>query len=109
MNTPAAFAVLHTAAAKIRRGGDKQAPQTLMAGGTNDGVFEPTAGKMVSSSISLKTDILSPEEIEAMIKNRMAARQRRDFAAADKIRDELIAHGVRLEDSTEKTTWRIEF
>ena len=52
MNTPAAFAVLHTAAAKIRRGGDKQAPQTLMAVCTNDGVFEPTAGKMVSSSIA---------------------------------------------------------
>ena len=39
------------------------------------------------------------EEIERLIEERHAARRRRDFAAADRIRDDLAARGVLLEDS----------
>ncbi len=38
------------------------------------------------------------EEIEKLIEDRHAARRRRDFAAADFIRDDLAARGVLLED-----------
>jgi cysteinyl-tRNA synthetase len=45
-------------------------------------------------------------EIEQLIEDRHAARRRRDFAAADGIRDDLAARGVLLEDSAAGTRWK---
>jgi len=44
--------------------------------------------------------------IEDLIAARAAAKARRDFAEADRIRTELAAEGVLLEDSPAGTTWR---
>jgi cysteinyl-tRNA synthetase len=44
-------------------------------------------------------------EIEALIQKRAAARQARDFAAADALRGELEARGVLIQDGPEGTTW----
>ncbi len=46
------------------------------------------------------------EEIERLIEERHAARRRRDFAAADRVRDDLAARGVLLEDSPAGTRWK---
>ena len=46
------------------------------------------------------------DEIERLIEARNAARANKDFAGADRIRDELAAAGVVLEDGAGGTTWR---
>jgi cysteinyl-tRNA synthetase len=48
------------------------------------------------------------DAIEARIAQRAAAKENRDFAAADRIRDELKADGIILEDGPNGTTWRKE-
>ena len=45
--------------------------------------------------------------VESMIEARAAARARRDFAEADRIRSDLAARGVALEDSGDGTKWKI--
>jgi cysteinyl-tRNA synthetase len=49
---------------------------------------------------------LSPDEIDALIAERLAARKARDFARSDEIRDELKEKGVILEDTREGTRWK---
>lgn len=45
-------------------------------------------------------------EIEDFIAQRNAARAAKNFAESDRIRDELTARGIVLEDSAAGTTWR---
>ena len=47
-------------------------------------------------------------DIKARISERTAAKASRDFATADRIRDELRAEGILLEDGPNGTTWRRE-
>ena len=46
------------------------------------------------------------DEIERLIEERHAARRRRDFGEADRIRDGLAERGVLLEDSAGATRWK---
>jgi cysteinyl-tRNA synthetase len=49
---------------------------------------------------------LTDAQIEERIAARAAAKKARDFATADRVREELAAQGVLLEDSAAGTTWR---
>ena len=50
---------------------------------------------------------IAPEEVDAKIVARREARDAREFAKADALRDELVAMGVELMDGAQGTTWRI--
>jgi cysteinyl-tRNA synthetase len=45
-------------------------------------------------------------EIDELVDRRLAARAARDFAEADRIRDELAVQGITLEDTPNGTSWR---
>ncbi len=49
---------------------------------------------------------VDPAEIEALIAKRNEARAAKDYAEADRIRDELAERGIVLKDGPEGTTWR---
>ncbi len=51
-------------------------------------------------------DEIDAEEVERLIAERAAARERRDFAEADRLRDDLAGRGVVLEDGAGATRWR---
>ena len=49
---------------------------------------------------------LDAEEIDALLAQRDEARANGDYAAADKIRDDLAARGITIEDGSSGTRWR---
>ncbi|HKJ22858.1 MAG TPA: cysteine--tRNA ligase [Gammaproteobacteria bacterium] len=51
---------------------------------------------------------ITDEQIDELIANREQARRDKNWAEADRIRDELKAQGIVLEDSAKGTTWRRE-
>ncbi len=55
-----------------------------------------------------RADDMIEKLVESLIERRSDARNRKDFAAADAIRDKLNQIGIVLEDKPDTTTWRFE-
>jgi cysteinyl-tRNA synthetase len=60
------------------------------------------------STASAPADRALASLVERLIEDRENAREARDFVAADRIRDELAAAGITVEDSPTGTHWTIE-
>ena len=104
LNTPAAFAALHTAAGAVNKGkADDNQKRAFLSGAQLLGLLSHSAEQWFKGGMQKQTN---ESEIEKLITARNNARDNRDFAAADKIRDDLLARGIVLEDTPSGTKWR---
>ena len=114
-NTPEAIAVLFELARKINRDRDAHSDKAnILAGclrrlaailGLLQADPETYLRASVASADSTASGI-SAGEVEDLIARRISAREKKDWAEADRIRDELDAAGIILEDGSAGTTWR---
>ncbi len=106
INTPKALAELNALARKIGSLEEPQAKQAavadLLAAGQLIGLLQQNPDQW----LKVESDI-DPQAIEAMVTARDAARDAKDFAEADRLRDALLDMGISLEDSPTGTRWRL--
>lgn len=62
--------------------------------------------RLGKSSADGSSQALSDAQIEAMLQQRVQARRDKNFKEADRIRDELLAASIIIEDGPQGTTWR---
>ena len=92
-----------------------------LAKNTNTNITTASSKELVEKALELIRELGSPlgilqkstkvsleDEVEKLIEQRQEARKNRDFALADKIRDDLKARGIILEDTPQGVRWKME-
>ena len=109
LNTPKAMAALFELARQANIASDpndkSRIKGTLLASATLMGLLEQDPEEWFAGDAGDK-DGIDAAEIEALIDARKAARTAKYFAESDRIRDELAAIGITLEDGPDGTKWR---
>lgn len=85
----------------------------------NSNVTANSSKELINSSLNLIRELGGPlgivqkttkvsleEEVEELIRQRQEARKNKDFALSDKIRDDLKARGIVLEDTPQGVRWK---
>ncbi len=99
-NTPGALAVLFELAGDANRNKDTAAAALLKALGGVLGILQQPPRDHLQGGAGL-----DDASIQQQIAARVAAKQARDYAEADRIRQALAERGVLLQDSPQGTTW----
>ena len=109
LNTPKAMAALFELARQANIASDpndkSRIKGTLLASAALMGLLEQDPEEWFAGDAGDK-DGIDAAEIEALIDARKAARTAKYFAESDRIRDELAASGITLEDGPDGTKWR---
>ena len=98
--TPEAVAVLFDLATEVNRSRSPELAGLLRALGGCLGLLQAEPAVFLQAGAQL-----APAVIEALIAQRAQAKKDRDFAAADAIRQQLLAQGVVLKDAPGGTSW----
>jgi cysteinyl-tRNA synthetase len=111
-NTPEALAVLFDLAREINRLKEIDIVAASALGGVLRelggilGILQDDPEAYLRGGAPAEEGALTDEVIDAMIQARIDARTAKDWPEADRIRDELQAAGIILEDGPQGTTWR---
>ncbi|WP_319237859.1 cysteine--tRNA ligase [uncultured Propionivibrio sp.] len=108
-NTPEACAVLFDLATEVNRSKSAALAGQLRALGGLMGLLKRDPQVFLQATPAGEegdANGLTPAQIDAMIAERVAAKKAKNFAEADRIRSELLAAGIVLEDTAQGTTWR---
>ncbi len=111
-NTPEALAVLFDLVREINRVKETDSQAAAALGGTLRnlggilGILQDDPEGYLRGGAPSDSSGLSDESIASMIQARIDARSAKNWAEADRIRDELQAAGIILEDGAQGTTWR---
>ncbi|MDH5535176.1 MAG: cysteine--tRNA ligase, partial [Betaproteobacteria bacterium] len=102
-NTPEAVAVLFELANELNKSRSRETAGLMRSLATILGLLqrEPTAFLQGSPAAGIDST-----RVEQLIAERVAAREAKDYARADRIRRELLDAGVVLEDTAQGTIWR---
>lgn len=110
LNTPKAIAHLFEIKTKLNAATDDgekaKLKGELLLSGDVLGLLWQDPESWLRGGTSGEEGGLSDGDIDALIEQRNQARADKDFATSDKIRDDLAAQGVILEDGSGGTTWR---
>ena len=102
LNTPLALTHIH----ELMREHGPVVKGQLLASAQILGILQQNPKDWFKGKSTATQGGLSDAEIDALIDQRRQARADKDFAASDRIRDELLDQGIILEDGTSGTTWR---
>ena len=110
LNTPLAIAHLHELTGALNKAEDDEARAVakgaLLAAADLLGVLQQDPEDWLKWQGAGSADGLADAEIEALVQARIDARQARNFAEADRIRQQLQESGIALEDGPKGTSWR---